>query len=192
MLRFSAKFTAHCAFFACLPFIRFLHAECLMHSLIVLSYNFAAVSSWRCCCCCCCTTAVRCAVACNEPQPSSSQRAPTPLSTSAHSSFLSLSLCLSHSLRPPGKPPLKAYLINALTIFSTFVIQLKRIHFIVCALLTSERNEQSEFRIENPQLSLSLLFLSLPLIRQAMTFTEMASMSRVVAGCDCCSWRTVS
>lgn len=37
------------------------------------------------------------------------------------------------SLHPPVKPPLKAYLINALTIFAIFVIKLKWIHFTVCA-----------------------------------------------------------
>lgn len=36
------------------------------------------------------------------------------------------------SLHPPVKSPLKAYLINALTIFAIFVIQLKWIHFTVC------------------------------------------------------------
>lgn len=51
---------------------------------------------------------------------------------------LSLSLTASCSpvvflsLHPPVKPPLKAYLINALTIFAIFVIQLKWIHFNVC------------------------------------------------------------
>lgn len=71
---------------------------------------------------------------------------------------LSTSLSLSHtascspviflSLHPPVKPPLKAYLINALTIFAIFVIQLNRIHFTVCTF-DSKRTEQSEFRAKD-------------------------------------------
>lgn len=90
-------------------------------------------------------------------------------------------LSLSHSLRPPGKPPLRAYLINTLAIFSTFVIQLRRIHFTVCALLTSERAEQSELRTHN---SLSQ--------HKRWHLPKWQLLLLAIVACDCCSWRTVS
>lgn len=110
----------------------------------------------------------------------------TPLAPLSLSHTASCSPVIFRSLHPPVKPSLKAYLINALTIFAIFVIQLNRIHFTVCTF-DSKRTEQSELRAENwkRRAHNSLIW------HERWHFTEMANTSHV-AGCDCWSWRTVS